>query len=516
MTQKPKQTVGDLNSAAADSAAGMLAGLQPLAAPLWAASVPPPLPAASAASNLHLDYAGFNYVADVDGSYASANSLSTMIAQTASNAVALTDDYGIDAATSKVYGDYNTAGTTGNTETLADMTAAIEAAEKDGLSVLVRPLVDFTADASTATLTGSDGNVYYDTEWRAYYNPTSISSFFASYTTDVVAEAKAAQAAGAQLFDIGTELDQLAGSAYLSYWTTLISDVRAVFSGKLTYSAIDDTDLSPWQYGGTNLPAGTGNFATQISFWSQLDYVGIDEYAAISDVDEAGGGADPTLAQLIAGWEDTPTDPTTLAMTGGLSLIKYYEGLAATIGKPLLFTEIGYNSAPDAAYQPFYTSSATYDPALQANLYQAFVTAWKAQGNTSLQGVYIWNWEPDPTTVGAGEGPNWTPQDNTGALQVVDAAYTAATACYAAGTLIATEDGDCPVEQLAVGQRVMLARSGVRRRLSGSGIAMSICAAIRARPMCGRCGCKPGRSARACHAATCCCRPTMPCLPRVR
>ena len=101
MTQKPKQTVGDLNSAAADSAAGMLAGLQPLAAPLWSASVPPPLPAASAASNLHLDYAGFNYVADVDGSYASANSLSTMIAQTASNAVALTDDYGIDAATSK-------------------------------------------------------------------------------------------------------------------------------------------------------------------------------------------------------------------------------------------------------------------------------------------------------------------------------------------------------------------------------------------------------------------------------
>ena len=409
---------------------------------------------------LKLTYAGFNYVADIDGSYASADSLSTMIADTASNSVALTDDYGIDAATSSVYADYDTETTTGNTETLANLTATITEAEKDGLSVLVRPLVDFTADASTATLTGSDNNVYYDTEWRAYYNPTNVSDFFSSYTTLLVAQATAAQAAGAQIFDIGTEIDQLTGPSYLSYWTTLIGDVRAVFHGALTYSAIDDDDLSPWQYGGTGLGAGTGNLATQVSFWSQLDYVGIDEYAAISDANNGGANPDPTLTQLIAGWEDTPTDSTTYAMTGGLSLIKYYENLAATIGKPLLFTELGYNSAPDAASQPFYTSSNTYDPTLQANLYQAFLTAWKAQGNTSLQGVYLWDWEPNPANVGAGSSPSWTPQGNTGALQVVDTGFSAATACYAAGTRIATEDGDCPVETLAVGQQIKLAAGG--------------------------------------------------------
>ncbi len=409
---------------------------------------------------LKLIYGGFNYVADVDGSYADANSLSTLIGDTASNSVALTDDFGIDAADGEVYGDYSTDSTTGNTETFADMTATIQAAEADGLSVLVRPLIDFTADASAATLKSPDGTQYSDGEWRAYYNPTDVSAFFSSYTTEIVAEAKAAQAGGAQIFDVGTELDQLTGPAYESYWNTLITDVRAVFSGALTYSAIDDDDLSPWQYGGTGLAAGTGNLATQVSFWDKLDYVGIDEYAAISDVNKNGGGADPTLQDLIKGWEDTPTDPTTKAMTGGLSLIKYYEDLSATIGKPLLFTELGYNSAPDAAYQPFYTSSNVYDPTLQANLYQAFVTAWQAQGNNSLEGVYIWDWEPNPATVGAGTDPSWTPQGNSGALQVVDSAYTAATACFAEGTRIATPEGACAVEQLAVGQEVKLARGG--------------------------------------------------------
>ena len=204
---------------------------------------------------------------------------------------------------------------------------------------------------------------------------------------------------------LGTELDQLTGPRHLPEWTKIISDVRAVFTGKLTYSAISDHDLSPWQYGG-GLPAvGTEDITTQVSFWSKLDYVGIDEYAAISDANNGGTNPDPTLSQLIAGWKNTPTDPTTKAMTGGLSLIKYYENVAATIGKPLLFTELGYNSAPDAASQPFFTSSSTYDPTLQANLYQAFITAWKADGNTSLEGVYIWNWQAQPVHRRRGHRP---------------------------------------------------------------------------------------------------------------
>ena len=431
---------------------------------------------------LKLTYAGFNYVADVDGSYADANSLAAMISSANANAVALTDDYGIDPATSTIYADYSANGTTGNTETIANLTATIKAAEADGLSVMVRPLVDFTTDATPAMLKSSDGTQYANGDWRAYYVPTNVTAFFNSYDTMMVAQARAAQAGGAQMLDIGTELDQLAGSAYLSEWTTIINDVRAVFSGKLVYSAISDDDLSPWQYGGGRPPAGTGDITTQISFWSQLDYVGIDEYAAISDANNGGANPDPTEAQLVAGWENTPTDPTTYAMTGGLSLIQYYENVAATIGKPLLFTELGYESAPDAASQPAYTSSGTYDPTLQANLYQAFLTAWKADGNTSLQGVYIWNWEPNPATVGAGSGPNFTPQGNTGALTVLAQGFGAAALCFLAGTAIATPDGEVPVEHLRPGDMVINHR-GQKRTIVWIGAAQVSAARDAAAPV---------------------------------
>ena len=188
----------------------------------------------------------------------------------------------------------------------------------------------------------------------------------------IVAIAQMAQANGAASLSIGAELDQLTGPAYLSYWTDIITSVRAVFSGKLTYSSDWDDNISPWQ-GQHGLTAGTGDLTTQVSFWSQLDYLGIDCYAPLSDA------ASPTLANLIAGWTSTPSDPTSLAVTGNQSLISYFASVAAQAGKPLLFTEIGYESASDAAKQPSGTSTNVYDPALQANLYSAFFASLAAE-----------------------------------------------------------------------------------------------------------------------------------------
>ncbi len=375
---------------------------------------------------------GFNYTSYYNGAYENADSLSDLAA-TGANTVALNIEYGIDVNNSTVYTDANF------TDSLTVLGDTIREATADGLSVMVRPLIDFLQPA----LIGS----YSVGDWRSYYNPTDASAFFASYKAMIVDEATVAQANGATSLCIGTELDQLTGPAYLSQWTDIISAVRAVFTGKLTYSADWNDAVSPWQ-GQHGLPAGTGDLATQVSFWNQLDYVGIDVYAPLSDA------ANPTLTDLVNGWTQTTTDSVTLAVTCKKSLISYFESVAATTGKPLLFTELGYESASDAASQPAGSSTNVFDPSLQASLYQAFFNAWSASGDTSLAGVYFWNWDPNAAEVGPTNGANFSPQGLP--AQTVTTAEFAAL-CFVAGTRIATPSGEVPVERLAVGNTIVTA-----------------------------------------------------------
>jgi GTA TIM-barrel-like domain len=337
---------------------------------------------------LVLQYKGFNYTSYYNGAYEDADSL-VALAQTGANAVALNLQYGIDSVASIAYADPN------YTDSLDALASTIQEALGYGLSVMVRPLIDFV---------DPDRNPEYNPgDWRAYFNPSDFDSFFATYKQIVLDNAEVAQANGAQLLCIGAEIDQLCGPDYLDAWTDIIRSVRAVYTGGLTYAANWNSDISPWQ-GQHGLPAGTGDIATQISFWDQLDYVGIDCYAPISDA------ADPTLDDLVAGWTDTPTDLTSAAVTGELTLVAYFQSVAARIGIPLLFTELGYESATDAASQPFGSATNVFDPMLQASLYQAFFQAWQEADDGSLVGLYLWNWDPNAAEVGPDSGANFSPQ----------------------------------------------------------------------------------------------------------
>ena len=164
----------------------------------------------------------------------------------------------------------------------------------------------------------------------------------------------------------------------------------AVFSGKLTYSASWDT-------------------AGSVSFWSQLDYQGIDCYVPLTDK------PNPTLQDLVNGWL-TPatqaTNPDAYAVIGSNSPIQYLENLAAIIGKPLLFTELGYANDTGAAADPS-ASGNSPDPALQANLYKAFFEAWAQSGSSSLVGTYFWEWDPNGSTSNVGPAvDSFSPQND--------------------------------------------------------------------------------------------------------
>ena len=84
-------------------------------------------------------------------------------------------------------------------------------------------------------------------------------------------------------------------------------------------------------------------------------------------------------------------------------------------------------------------------------------------------------------------------------------------ACFAAGTRIATERGEVPVEAL----RDRRPRAAGGRRHGAGGVARAsprrLPAAPRGRPTCSRCGWRRTRSGWGGRAATCCCRPTTRC-----
>jgi hypothetical protein len=225
---------------------------------------------------LFLTLQGFSYVDYYNGGYENADSLPSLV-QTGANSIEATFEYGIDPQNDTVYADSN------YTDSLTAIGATIKEAVTDGVSVMVRPLIDFLNPADLTNTPYSVG------DWRAYFNPgvagsAGANTFFASYKSMLLQYAKVGAANGATSLCIGTELDGITGPAYKSYWDDIISTLRADYPTlKLTYAADWDDDQSPWTERGSGLAAGTGNLATQVSFASELDYIGIDNYAPISD-----------------------------------------------------------------------------------------------------------------------------------------------------------------------------------------------------------------------------------------
>jgi hypothetical protein len=295
------------------------------------------------------DVQGFGALSEWNGQFSSvsADQAYQTIASLGSNSIELT---------ARIWTQTGTTDTViadpAKTESDASLLAGFKAAQAAGLSVVFKAEISPLDGTPTSSMAPSD-----------------VSAFFASYTAEIVHLASIAQAGGVTTFAIGNEMSSLTGSQYRSYWVDLIAAVRQVYHGDLTYAAATDE-------------------ASKVSFWDQLDTIGVNTYPPLTTNET------PTVQDLVNAWNEVPTNPYYAAAFENKSPVDFLHSLSEQYGKPVLMTEMGYRSIDGTAIEPgSWTINGTPDPAAQAIAYEAFFQVWTAQGGNWMKGVELWQWD---------------------------------------------------------------------------------------------------------------------------
>jgi hypothetical protein len=181
----------------------------------------------------------------------------------------------------------------------ARLIAAIKAAHKLGLKVVLRPYIDLDSGS-----------------WRGDIRPASVPAWFASYRNFILHYAALAQRLRVEGFIVGSELETMA--QYTADWQSLIGRVRSRFKGWLSYQA--------------NWDGFRG-----VAFWDLLDAIDVSAYFPIAD------SYNPSVAALVQGWHQ-------------LGSKHWFDQVTAAHRrhrKPVFFGEIGYRTVAGTATLPF-------------------------------------------------------------------------------------------------------------------------------------------------------------------
>ncbi len=246
---------------------------------------------------------------------------------------------------------------------------SIRLAHEKGLKVMLKPHVYIPG--------GWVGHLKFDTreEWEEWEK---------RYSAYVLQMAEMAEEEKVELFCFSTEFKHSILLRY-RFWSRLIEQVRAVYHGKLTFSA-------NWDY------------FEEIPFWAKMDVIGVSAYFPLSE------SRQPAKHELLASWQQTKLRLQTLSR-------RY--------NKQILFTEYGYLSVdftakghwilePDIdAYKVNYKAQAV---ALDA-LYESFWDEpWWAGG-------FLWKWYPNNLDyTGFPKDKDYTPQGKP-SIQVIKKWY---------------------------------------------------------------------------------------------
>lgn len=195
-------------------------------------------------------------------------------------------------------------------------------------------------------------------DWRGaieFADEAEWNLFFSGYRSFILEQARLAERFGAEIFAIGVELEL---TTHRPEWRQLLREVRDIYAGRLTYAA-------NWDRLG------------RVPFWNELDLIGVHAYYPLSSDRE------PSREDLERGWDTALADLAKVSAAHG--------------DKPVLFAEIGYNRALQAAAEPWdYEMEDT--PAarrLRSELMQVAIR--RLENEPLVRGMFWWKWIPGPS-----------------------------------------------------------------------------------------------------------------------
>jgi len=201
-------------------------------------------------------------------------------------------------------------------------------------------------------------------EWRALIDPKTDDGWARwtkSYGDFVKTWARVAEENHADVLSAGVELRSWVTTARAPSFLALLSELRAIYKGLITYSANwDDAD--------------------QTVILGALDLIGINAFFPLAEREGA------TLDEL---------------RKGGQRVRDKVKALADAWHKPVLFTEIGYTTRKDPAYKPWEwpdtMKNVVVDEEAQALAYHALLAP--LLDEPRFAGFFVWRVYADPDDV---------------------------------------------------------------------------------------------------------------------
>lgn len=135
-------------------------------------------------------------------------------------------------------------------------------------------------------------------------------------------------------------------------WRKILTRIRGLYSGPITYAA-------NW-----------GEEFEQLTFWPELDFIGLNCYYPLSKKDK------PSKTELKRNFAE---------------VLEKAEKVSKKYGKPLVFTEVGFRSVANSWKNPHAeVDGRPYDPECQRVCYEVLFEG--IAGKPWIKGLFIWKW----------------------------------------------------------------------------------------------------------------------------